>query len=562
MRVLKTKPKQLIVVDISRGSIKLAACETAGEAVRFRTITAIPLPRSSDPMGRLDDSAVIELIRNEVVRNGWQGMGAACLLSRSTTSTQSFVLPVMPEDEARQAIELKLHETLHFSVDEACFDYRTIREFSDEGHPRTLTLVAAAHQDTVRRAINVLRDAGLVPVAVSAAAETLANLAYHARLCNDSEATIHVDIGDDSTILNLFQGRMLRFSREIDTASQTFTAALMRPIITATGTLQLDHAQAEEVREVAGCPLDDDDEELPHGVRSAEILPLIDPVVQRLTSEIERSVDYLSDLTGSAQADRVVLSGPASRMRNLGPLIEEALGIPVTVMDPVARAAAHWRLSIRDCGDTDTSGFAAILGYSVGDQQPINLISKEDRLDIWLAKAARSRRWVAPYAVALALCLALAGMPIERTYDAAKQSLQTELTELSEHKALALALVADTNQTAAVAERVATARGPVPDWVGLMKELSVSVPEMVHISALDGIRADDKLVLEIEAWISTSEVPFELTVTDLTIALVESPFFENVHILGASADEDGSGGWLGVTLELAADIPPAWELDA
>ena len=556
MGLLRKTPKQMLVIDISRGSIRMAACETAGEAVRFRTITAIPLPHDSGGDGRANDATIVQLLRREVERNGWYDMRAVCLLSRSATSTQSFVLPAMPAAEMRQAIELKLHETLHFEVEQASFDFRTIREYSDDGRPRVLTLVAAAHEGTVRRAIEVLQQAGLEPVAVSAAAESLANLAYHARLCPEGQSTVHVDIGEDSTILNLFDGRLLRFSREVDTASRTFTAALMRPILTATGSIQLSHAQAEELRLAAGCPLDDDDEALPHQVRSSEILPLIDPVVQRLVSEIERSVGYLSDLMNGCRVNQIVLSGPASRMRNLSALIEQALGIPVKVMDPVARAAAHWRLSIRDGGDTDTAGFSAILGYSIGDQQPINLISSDDRLGLRLQSVARARRRVAPFAVAASLCLALAGLPIQRTYQAAGESLQSALVELAEHRGIAQELDQHVNQSLATAETVAAARGPVPDWVGLMKEFSAAVPDELQVTSLHGRHRDGKILLEVASRILSSEVPFELTVTDLTLALVESPFFEDVHIVAASADADGSGGHLVVTLAVAAGTPP------
>lgn len=552
MVTLRKSPRQRLVIDISRGSIKLAACETAGEAVRFRSMTAIPLPHDAGADGRLDDSVVVGLIRREVERNGWFDMRAVCLLSRSATSTQSFVLPAMPDSEARQAIELKLHETLHFDVDEASFDYRTIREYTDDGQQRLLTLVAAAHQDTVRHAIDVLRQAGLEPVAVSAAAESLANLAYHARLCTEGQSTVHVDIGDDSTILNLFDGRLLRFSREVDTASRTFTQALMRPIITASGSTHLSHAQAEDVRLAAGCPLDDDDEQLPHGVRSSEILPLIDPVVQRLISEIERSLEYLRGLMDGSQVGQIVLSGPASRMRNLGQLIEQALRVPVKVMDPVARAAAHWRLSIRDSGGADTSGFSAILGYSIGDQQPINLISPDDRLGLRLDSVARARRRVAPIAVAAALCLALAGLPIRRTYDAAAGSLRAALVKLAEHRSMALELDQRLEAALARAHRVAAARGGVPDWIGMLKEISVAVPAELQVINLMAERREGRLMLELSSRILSSDVPFELTVTNLTLALVDSPFFRDVRIVLASADDDGSGGRVVLTLEAAS----------
>ncbi|MFT5052297.1 MAG: hypothetical protein ACI8QZ_003730, partial [Chlamydiales bacterium] len=40
--------KRTVIVDFSRGSIKMALAETAGEAARFRGITSIVMPREDD----------------------------------------------------------------------------------------------------------------------------------------------------------------------------------------------------------------------------------------------------------------------------------------------------------------------------------------------------------------------------------------------------------------------------------------------------------------------------------------------------------------------------------
>ena len=43
MQPFRTRPRDSIVVDFGRGTIKLAASRSAGEAVRFRGITSISL---------------------------------------------------------------------------------------------------------------------------------------------------------------------------------------------------------------------------------------------------------------------------------------------------------------------------------------------------------------------------------------------------------------------------------------------------------------------------------------------------------------------------------------
>lgn len=544
MSTASPRRPQMVVVDLSRGSIKLALAQAAGEAVRFQQITAISPPLEGDTAFGSDDGTIALLMKQEVERNGWRGLRAACLLSRAATSTQSFLFPEMPDAELRQAIELKLAETLHFGLDEATYGHRPLRQLDRDGNPQTLTLVAAAQRSTVLRALKLLREAGLRPVAVSAAAESLANLAYHGRLCSDGEATIHVDIGDDSTILNLFEDRMLRFSREIDTSSHTFTQALMRPILTADGPLKLTRDQAEEVRAAAGCPREDEDLVWPHGVRSQEILPLIEPVILRLANEIERSVGYMRTLIDGVGIDRIVLSGPSSRMRNLGPTLSEHLGLPITLIDPVARACAHWRLSIRDPGDVDTAAFSAILGYATGARQPINLMPRDERIKLVIDSVARTRRVVAPFAIAGAAAVALAAVPILEHYGEAAESMRWALSELETRRLATEDFARRSGDAESISVRLTMAQGPTVPWVGLMQELSQLLPESVQLTALTAEQTDEGLSVRLQADVHSGAVPFEVTVTELTVALGESPLFRSTSIVNASARSDGSQGYL------------------
>lgn len=557
--------RRTVVVDLSRRKIRLAAAEFAGEAVRFHGMSAIEMD-ANESTRALDGRHSAERLRELVERRRWTGLPASCLLARSATSTQTFLFPEMSDSELRQAIELRLLETLHFDVEDACFDFRRVRSVAEDGRRQVLVLVSAARKESVRRALSLLKQAGLRPVAVGAAAESLANLAYHARICTEDQSTIHVDIGGDSTILNLFQGRLLRFSREIDTAGESFTQALMRPIITSAGPVQLTHDQAEEVKLVSGYPREDDYQALPHGVGSNEIAPLLEPVAQRLCNEIQRSVDYLRGLIGGDPVDRIVLSGTASRMRHLDAMLEENLGIPVTLMDPVKRATAHWHLSIRDSGNTNPTGFSALLGYSLGVQQPINLVSREHRLEFMADRISRVRRTATPFALAGAVCLCLAAIPVQRTYKAARTSIEQTVAQLQGRIEAELAFQRRYSEMLSSADRVALARGRLPSWTGLMQELSAILPEPVQINSFttDRGQADARRLpsVELSAVIHDNVVPFEMVVTELTVALRHSPFFQDVHVVEASSERGGSSGRIELRMKITCAMHRPWESDS
>lgn len=549
---LRQSQKHTVVVDFSRGSINMAAAESAGEAVRFRGITQLRISQEDDGAGEPSDGEIAARIGDEVRRRGWQGMPSACLLSRSVTSTQSFLFPAMPDAELRQAIALKLDDTLHFDLQDAHFDFRRVRERSNDGVLQVLTLVAVARKDAIRRAVGILRDAGLRPVAISAASESLANLTYYASPCDAEDATVHVDIGSESTILNLFEGRLLRFSREIDTAGESFTRALMRPVITPRGPVHLTRTQAIDVLAVGGYPKEDEDLELPCRVRSTDVLPLIEPVAQRLTAEIRQSATYLAGILDRPEVDYVVLSGTGAQMSGLDAQLEENLDVPVVSIDPVARAIAHWRLAICDDSPASPAGFSAILGYSLGTHRPINLLPKERRAPLQGVSPTQVRKVLTPPALALGASLSLAAIPIQQRFNGAYDRLRATSDQLDQRLRTESGEAQQLRAATTTLARVTRARGPVPHWSGMLKELSAALPREAHItSLLDSREGEAKsLVLSIE--VSGSSRPFEEVLAELTTKLGESPFFRSVRVQDASRPRAGAPGELELILEVAA----------
>lgn len=62
----------------------------------------------------------------------------------------------------------------------------------------------------------------------------------------------------------------------------------------------------------------------------------IAPILAELVQEIRRSIDYYRNKTGDAPIHELVLVGGSSKLRNLAPFLEEQLGIPARVGNPLA----------------------------------------------------------------------------------------------------------------------------------------------------------------------------------------------------------------------------------
>ncbi len=546
------RKRHKLILDFSRGTVKVAETECAHGRVIFHDMALIPMPSGPTGENPLHNDEMAARIREVVVAHSWKGMETICLLSRSTTSTQTLNFPPMTNEELRHAILLKLKETLHFDISEACFDFHKVGQTKVDGKTEILTTVVAAHTSSVRRAISILRESGLEPVNIGAAPQALANLVYQTHLCDNDEAAIHVDIGSASTILNLLEGRILRFSRELDVAGEAFTRALMRPIITVKGPAMLNHEEAERIKILAGYPFEDEELDLPRDIQPSDILPLLEQVAQKLFAEIHRSSDFLRGILNRKQIDRIILSGPGSRMRNLDTIIEENLEIPVKRVHPVEKAIEDGLLEIRGNDDVSRIGFSAVLGHALGHNQPINLLPAEELIAQRIQRVARLRKMLVPPVAAAVAAFALVMLPISATYTHATTQLQNEADNLQNN--------IDLHRDHSIQESAATAmirslearRGQVVHWAGVFKELSNLLPENVRISFLSAQRMKNGTQLRLATEITPQAEGFEESVSALMTLLDRSPFFDNVHILNARKGETGEVGRVEFELVLVA----------
>lgn len=554
---LERQDRRTVVVDLGRGSIKLAVAESSHDAVRFEGITEIRIPRGNASNPAEPNALAVELLRTEVERRGWRGMPSACILSGAATSTQSIMLPPMPEADKRRAIELKLRDTLHFEFSEATYDFTdagaAFQATEDgAGNEPELTLVAVARTEEIDRSLDVVRAAGLSPVAVSTAAESLANLSQCTSLWDGEEASIYIDMGSRSAILNLFEGKRLRLSREIDIAGEAFTKALMQPLLVGDETVQLTFSQAEELKSLVGYPLDATDREVLHGVTTRDMLTLMEPIAQRIAAEVERSIGYLCSLLGRERVDGIVISGSDGRMLNFDRFLRESLSTPVVYSDPVERAMVHWRLAVTDEHPEDLSGFSAILGYSLGERASINLLPADVVKELAYAKVTGLRKVVAPVVAAVGITLALAGVPIARSYAGAADLLLWSTEQIDSQLDRQERVTGERKATVDRLGALDDERGELPNWTGIMMELSTVLPDGCWITALDSERTAAGHFVYLRAAVLTDSTPFHEMNARVTRVLAASPFFKDVHVVQAASNKESSTGTYEATFIVVA----------
>ena len=417
-----------------------------------------------------------------------------------------------------------------------------------------LVLVVVARKEAVRQDLAVIRQAGLKPISISAASESLANLSFHTGLEHKHNPSVHVDFGAESTVINLFDGSHLRFSREIDVTENSFVEALMRPIITTNQVVNLTRDQAQEVLHLCGCADANADINLPFGIQNDDLAPLISPVTQRLATEIRRSTDYLNGLLDGPGEVQVVLSGETGNLPNLVNVLEDSLRAPVSHVDLAARAISHWRLAVGDANPPSLTDFSAVLGYSLGRHEPLNLLAHEEQVAVAKQRASRDQKIRATCTLALMATLVFTAFPLNQMFVDANLTTQKTSQELDQKIEKQLQEIAHWSTFQLKAQEVKVARGPIPNWTGVMKELANILPESVQIVSLSANRSGNSMSLRLDAAIHPNLRSSGDSLTHMTNALNASIFFSNVRVLQSTVPFQGSTGSFEATFEIIAPL--------
>ncbi len=151
---------------------------------------------------------------------------------------------------------------------------------------KQIELIAAGVDAVACRALcAACEDAGLRVRYAGALAADVGPQATAGRL-------LQMIVTERTTTLQAFDDGRLVLCREVLIGRRDLTAALRRPILTDTGPLTLDEAQARRLLHEVGIPWERDDEPFEPGVRGSQLWPLLAPVLQRYQNEIEQTLAH------------------------------------------------------------------------------------------------------------------------------------------------------------------------------------------------------------------------------------------------------------------------------
>jgi type IV pilus assembly protein PilM len=272
----------------------------------------------------MSHGALVDAVRNLVKRIHLKGKSTAIAVAGNSVIIKRIAIPVLEGSVLDEQMEWEVRQNIPFSREDVVVDYDVLVKQTPQGQMEVL--LVAAKREVVNQYMAVVRDAGLSPVVVDAAALALQNALEMGVGLVPGETVAIVNVGATySTLSIVAQGRPA-FHRDIGIGGNTYTEAVQRQLGVSS-----DGAEAYKVGgAVAAAGIASD-------VVPQEVHRVLWQVSEQVAEEFQRSLDFYMHDAVDAQLSRICLTGGSSLVPQLPKAIQDRARIPVEILNPFSR---------------------------------------------------------------------------------------------------------------------------------------------------------------------------------------------------------------------------------
>ncbi len=344
MNLFTKKGKSSIGLDVGSSLIKMVEIDHLKEEPVLMRYGIIKIPPEAIVEGEImDRSLVVEGIQECAAKAGISRKNVVTAVSGRAVIVKKVVMDKMNPDDAKEAIFWEAEQHVPFDIDDVCLDFQILKE--DVGANQMEILLVAAKKEMVNTHANLVRDAGLAPVVIDVDSFAIQNAYELASGEDNGHVTGLVNIGSEVTNINIIQGGIPHFTRDLSLGSNIFLEAMQRDM----------EIGFEEAEAMLTGEQDIEDED--------KCRKIITEASEELSTGIERSISFLKTAGDAESIDKIILSGGGARIPWLQDILSEKHQIDFTINDAADKINHSEEL------DAEENGFdrvSPLLVVSIG----------------------------------------------------------------------------------------------------------------------------------------------------------------------------------------------------
>jgi type IV pilus assembly protein PilM len=305
---LFVKETEFFGLDIGSTAIRLVQLRRGGEHPALVAYGALPVPSnltSSD--SKMDQDKVADLIKQLVRENRVTLKNVVVGLSANKVFATVITTPKLDNSQLAKAIRYQAEQYIPMALDQVKLDWAVIDQ-SKDGKTLEVLLVAAPNS-AIDKYVSILEKAGLEPLALEPNATAVAR----ALMPVNNLAVVVVDFGSLDSDISIVWNNAPRLVRSVSVGGTTLVRSVAQ-------NLGLDEVQANQFTFKFG---------LTQSKLEGQVFKAIKPTLDNLVSEVEKSTKYFLGRYPDVKLEKLVVTGAASSLPELGPFLANSTGLPV-----------------------------------------------------------------------------------------------------------------------------------------------------------------------------------------------------------------------------------------
>lgn len=331
-------------LDISDSSVKFFQLEKNGKVDVIKSFGIKEIPSGYIENGKIiNKEKVIEIIKGLVKSsksNKINTKKVICSLPESKVFLHAVTIPEMSEEEAAEAVKWEIEASIPLSVDQVYYDWQFLSK--NDGKQNVLT--AAIAKDFVDELCSILEESGLEVYGLEMESIALARSLIDNNLKKE-EVFLLVDIGSNKTSFTVSEGNIPYFTSSIPFSSSSITDEIA-------GRLKMQIKEAQKLKITQG---------IENSSGSNSILNSIAPLLENLSTEIEKTIDFYQDISKNKKNVKIILTGGGANLKGLLNYLKSKLPNEISLGDPWINLNLDKKLSGISQADSARYGVSAGL---------------------------------------------------------------------------------------------------------------------------------------------------------------------------------------------------------
>jgi len=313
----KVVPKAFLGVDIGVSSIKLVELSRWGGRVELKNYGHIsvsplyqrPVKTFTEETFLLSTVEVSEVIKAILKETRIKTKESVLTIPDFSTFFTTFELPPMSEDEIPDAVNFEANQHIPVPVSDVVLDWHLIEGKTGKKGTRLKILLVAVPKDLVDRYQKIAKGCGVNLKFLEAEAFSLAR----ALIRNRKEPFCLLDIGAQSTTINIADNGILKLSHSFDISGNDFSHSLMK-------SLDIDPKKADFMKRE-------------QGLENRETRDILFPLINLIIIEIEKILKDFSKSEGK-EIQKIIICGGSALLPGLDKYLHSHFKKEVKIANP------------------------------------------------------------------------------------------------------------------------------------------------------------------------------------------------------------------------------------